>query len=71
MKARRCDVDASFQDELLFLVDLAQELKSSSLRKQIGKIVPEYKYEKQETGSVRIVRTGTKLPEDDKIWKTN
>jgi FlaA1/EpsC-like NDP-sugar epimerase len=71
MKARRCDVDVSFQDELLFLVDLAQELKSSSLRKQIGKIVPEYKYEKQETGSVRIVRTGTKQPEDDKIWKTN
>lgn len=71
MKARRCDVDASFQDELLFLVDLAQEFKSSSLRKQIGKIVPEYKYEKQETGSVRIVRTGTKQPEDDKIWKTN
>lgn len=71
MKARRCEVDVNFQEELMFLVEQAQQLKSSSLRKQIGKIVPEYKYEKQEAGSVRIVRTGTKQPDDNKIWKTN
>jgi FlaA1/EpsC-like NDP-sugar epimerase len=71
MKARRCDVDPAFADEISFLVDLAEQLKATSLRKQIGKIVPEYKYEKQEAGTVRIVRAGTKQPDDNKIWKTN
>lgn len=71
MKAKRCDVDPTFRDEMAFLVDLAEQLKSSNLRKQICKIVPEYKYEKQEGGSVRIVRAGVKQPEDKNIWKTN
>lgn len=72
MKARRCEVEAGFKEEMSFLVELAEQLKSSNLRKQIGKIVPEYKYEKQESGSVRIVRTmGTKQPDENKIWKTN
>ena len=71
MKARRCDIDASFHEELAMLIELAEQLKSSSIRRQIGKIVPEYRYEKQESGSVRIVRTGMKHPDDDKVWKTN
>jgi FlaA1/EpsC-like NDP-sugar epimerase len=71
MKARRCDIDTSFQDDLAMLIELAEQLKSSSIRRQIGKIVPEYRYEKQESGSVRIVRAGMKHPDDDKVWKTN
>jgi FlaA1/EpsC-like NDP-sugar epimerase len=71
MKAKRCEVDPAFGEELSFLVNLAEQLKSSSLRKQIGKIVPEYNYDKQDSGSVRIVRTGAIQPEEKKIWKTN
>jgi FlaA1/EpsC-like NDP-sugar epimerase len=72
MKANRCATDPAFNEEMLFLISLADEEKPSSLRKQICKLVPEYNYEKLENaGTVRILRKGTKQADDNKIWKTN
>lgn len=71
MKARRCATDPAFNDEMSFLITLADGEKPSSLRKQICKLVPEYSYEKQDTGTVRFLRKGIKQTDDNKIWKTN